>query len=531
MSKIADYLRKLINGEVLSSEDILNNYSSDASILEIKPQFVVFPRSTTDVRKIFRMVWQLGEQGKKLPVTARGSGTDLTGAAIGSGIIIAMPEHMNKLIELDTDKNFVVVQPGMSYSALQTVLYSHGRFLPPSPTSVNKATIGGSIANNSGGYKSVKYGNTKAFVSELEVVLANGEVINTKRLSKRELNRKKGLTNFEGEIYRQLDGLIVDNAGVIAQSKLNVTKNVAGYNIADVKQKDGSFDLTPLFLGAQGTLGVVTKAKLRIIRHQPKSTVALVMFPDIDKCASSLSNILSLSPSAVEFIDTSTLKLIESHYPNALNHVYKDSEPKTTLIVEFDDANARTQQRKAKRLVKLLSSTADEIKLSNKPEEIAEIWQVRESVDLLWYIGHNKRALPLINDAVVSPDKVGETIKALDRISEKLHIDLPIYGHIGDGNINVAPMMDLKALGDRQKIFKLADEYYKFIIENGGSITGELGDGRIRGAYLEQQYGEVVYRLFKDIKSIFDPHTIMNPGVKIDVSRNDVIKNLSSTRL
>lgn len=528
MNKIADYLRKLISGEVLSGDETLDRYSTDASILKIKPQFVVFPRNTTDVRKIFRMVWKLGEQGKKLPVTVRGSGTDLTGAAIGSGIIIAMPEHMNKLIELDTDKNFVVVQPGMSYSALQTVLYSHGRFLPPTPMSITKATIGGSIANNASGYKTVKYGDTKAFTRELEVVLANGEIINTKCLSKRELSRKKGLTNFEGEIYRQLDGLIVDNANTIAQSKLNITKNVAGYNLADVKQKDGSFDLTPLFLGAQGTLGVVTQAKLKIIRHQPRTTVALAKFSDIDKCVASMSKILALSPSAVEFIDTSTLKLIDSHYPNALNHIFEEGGLKSSLIIEFDDINTRTQQRKAKRLIKLLSDISDDIRISNKPDDIAEIWQVRESVDLLWHINHSKQALPIINDAVVSPDKVGEVIKFLNLISEKLHIDLPIYGHIGDGNINVAPMMDLTSLGDRQKIFKLADEYYKFIIENGGSITGEFGDGRIRGTYLEQQFGKKVYQLFRDVKSIFDPHDTMNPGVKISTDRETVIKYLKN---
>src|SRR3989344_654106 len=223
--KAAHYLQEHLTGEVLTSVDARRYFSTDGSVFSLMPSLVVYPQNENDVRKTARFTWQLAERGRVIPITARGSGTDQGGAAIGSGIIMVFPAHMKRLVELDSKNNTVVVEPGMNYGKIQQTLHTHGRFLPPFPASMDYSTVGGAIANNSGGEKSVKYGTTKDYVKELRVVLANGEIIETRRLSKREFSKKMGLISYEGEIYRALDTLIEENQEVLSRARPNVSKN------------------------------------------------------------------------------------------------------------------------------------------------------------------------------------------------------------------------------------------------------------------------------------------------------------------
>jgi FAD/FMN-containing dehydrogenase len=208
MSKIAHYLQEHLLGEVTDSLEVRRFFSTDASILQIMPSVIVYPANENDVRKTARFSWQLAERGKILPITARGGGSDTSGAAIGSGIIMVFTAHMNRILQLDPKKEFVTLEPGITFTALQQTLYTHGLFLPPYPASSAYATLGGSLANNAIGEKSVKYGDLAHYVEKLSVVLANGEVIETGPLNKRELNKKLGLATLEGNIYRGIDALI-----------------------------------------------------------------------------------------------------------------------------------------------------------------------------------------------------------------------------------------------------------------------------------------------------------------------------------
>src|SRR3989344_189336 len=279
--KAAHYLQEHLTGEVLTSVDARRYFSTDGSVFSLMPSLVVYPQNENDVRKTARFTWQLAERGRVIPITARGSGTDQGGAAIGSGIVMVFPAHMNRIVDLDSKNNTLIVEPGINYGKVQQTLQTHGRFLPPFPASTQYSTIGGAVANNTGGEKSVKYGVTKDYVNELRVVLANGEVIEAKRFSKRELSKKMGLTTYEGEIYRALDTLIEENEELLKGLRPNVTKNTAGYNIWDVKQKDGSFDLTPLFVGSQGTLGIITEISFKTAAHSSGSTVIAAFCDDL----------------------------------------------------------------------------------------------------------------------------------------------------------------------------------------------------------------------------------------------------------
>lgn len=527
MNKVANYLQEHIVGEVLSSAGVRKYFSTDGSIFEVTPSMVVYPKNVSDVRKIARFSWQLAEKGHVLPITARGRGSDQGGAAIGKGVVMVFPAHMNRLLELDTKQRLARIQPGINYLAFQEAVRTHGLFLPPYPSSIDYATLGGAIANNAAGEKTVKYGDTRKYIEGLEVVLADGELIQTTRLSKRDLNRKKGLTNFEGEIYRQLDGLITDNWDLIQQhAELpGVSKNSAGYALSQIKRKDGSFDLTPLMVGSQGTLGIVTEAIIRLETYIPKTTLMVICFEDLAEADKAVAEILKLQPSALEMVDKHLLETIGRISPNRLKGLIEPPYPEIVLLCEFDDEHK--QATKAKRVEKLLKDYRTSYKTSDDYEEQQKLWSIRHSAAaLIAYADDELKALPMIEDGVVPRDRLQEFITSIYALFEKYHLEVALWGHAGDANLHMQPFMDLSKLGDRQKVFKIMDEYYDLVLKLGGSTAGEHNDGRLRGPYLPRVFGDEMYQLFQDVKKIFDPYNMFNPGVKIDVNREEVAKML-----
>lgn len=523
MKKVAQYLQEHLVGEVITSPDAREYFSTDASIFRLTPQIIVYPRTENDVRKSARFAWQLAERGRAIPITARGLGSDQSGAAIGSGIMLVFPAHMSKILVLDSSKGNIVVQPGLNYGRLQQTLHTHGLFLPPYPASLDYSSIGGALANNSAGEKSIKYGVMKDYVRQLRVVLANGEVITTGRLSKRELNSKKGLATFEGEIYRAIDGLIEDNRELVEKSYLKLRKNTAGYDIWNVKDKNGGLDLMPLFVGSQGTLGIITEARLDVESFNPQTTLVLGMFDDLDKAAQAILKLDRLEPSALELVDKKLLDFVEETNPPQLSDVLKKPYPEIVLLIEFDDNNRRIQLKKSKKALSILSELAINAKATQDEQEQEDLWKIRHSAaSVSWYSDTSKRALPIIEDAVVPLEQIAEFFKKVYSVFDKIGLDYSIWGHAGSGNFHIQPLLDLNEVGDRQKVFKLMDIYYKLVIELGGSITGEHNDGRLRAPYVKMQYGEEVYKLFEKIKQIFDPFDILNPGVKMNSDIHDI---------
>jgi FAD/FMN-containing dehydrogenase len=526
MNKIAHYLQEHVSGEVITSSDVRRHFSTDASIFQITPTVVVYPRNEGDVRKILRFTWQLAERGRIFPITARGSGTDQTGAAIGSGIILAFPAHMNRILELDSKSGIVVVEPGINYGKLQQALLTHDRFLPPYPSSIEYTTIGGAVGNNSGGDKSIKYGTTVDFVKSLKVVLSNGEVIKTKRLNKRDLNKKLGLTNFEGEVYRQIDSLIEDNQQLVDGLNLSVTKNVSGYALNQVKRKDGSFDLTPLIVGSQGTLGIVSEITLTTELRRPTSTLMAIAIDDLKVMEEIILEIRKFPelPSIMELVDDNLLKLVQEHDPNLITDVVKEPIPKFILLVEFDNPSEHVQKRLSKRLVKLLKHYQVPYQMETDPERKDNLWKIRHStVAVLAHVDTAGKPVPIIEDGIVPPEQLAKLITGIHGLFSKHKIPIAIYGHAGDAHLHLRPLIDLKSIGDRQKVFRLMNDYHSLIISLGGSITGENGDGRLRGPYLSSQYGTDTYEMFVKVKKIFDPYNTLNPGVKIDAKIENIL--------
>jgi FAD/FMN-containing dehydrogenase len=525
MSKVAHYLQEHVLGEVITSAALRQYFSTDGGVFTVTPSVVLYPRNENDVRKTARFTWQLAERGRIIPMTARGRGTDQGGGAIGSGIVMVFPAHMNHISELDGKSGVITVQPGINYGHLQQTLHTHGRFLPPYPASFEYSSIGGAIGNNAGGEKSIKYGKTRKYVRSLRVVLANGEIIQTGRISKREVNKKLGLASFEGEIYRSLDKLYEENQDLIKADPINVTKNSAGYDIWDVKNKDGSMDLTPLLVGSQGTLGIVTEAELSTEAYNAQTTLIAAAIDDIQIAEQIALELRALSdkPSAIEVVDQNLLEFIDKHNPNLLKDVVQKPFHKLIMLIEFDNSNDRLQKRMTKKAQKILDRYEISYQTEREVDRQNELWNIRRSAAVV--IAHNEgnlKALPIIEDGVVPPDKFQEYLEGIYNLLDKYGLKVAIWGHAGDANLHMQPFLDLSEVGDRQKCFRLIEDYYQLVIGLGGSTSGEHSDGRLRAPYLPQLYGQEVYALFQRVKTIFDPHGTLNPGVKINVSLDDI---------
>jgi FAD/FMN-containing dehydrogenase len=516
MSKIAHYLQEHLVGEVTDSMEVRRYFSHDASILQITPAVVVYPAGENDVRKTARFSWQLAQRNKILPITARGGGSDTSGAAIGSGIMMVFTTHMNRILSLDPKKEFVTLEPGITFGNLQQTLYTHGLFLPPYPTTSSYATIGGGLANNSIGEKSVKYGPLGKYVEKLSVVLANGEIIETGPINKRELNKKLGMTSLEGDIYRGIDGLIEESYALLKDEKarMRALHNRAGYNLFDVKKK-GSFDLTPLFLGSQGSLGIITEATLRLIRHNPLAELAVLSLNNLSELHDILPRIVDLNPSLCEMINKAAVAQITRINPNQLRGLLDNPTAEIHLIIEFDDGKEAAQKKSLKRLGKLTEKAGGHLMVAANNEERDKVNKLRRAVATLFLDTRgNAKAVPVAEDVSLPLDRLTDFLHQVIGIYSKAGLEPAVWGHAGDGIVRMHPMLDLGQIGDRQKLFKVADMVYNTALTMGGSITGSAGDGRVRAPYLGHVYGKEARDVMWQAKKVCDPFGILNRGVK-----------------
>lgn len=530
MNKIASYLQQHLSGEVLTGESVLDLFSTDASPLQLRPHMVVYPRSTNDVRKVARFSWQLAEKGHVLPITSRGGGSDQTGAAIGSGIVMAFTAHMDRLLEIDTKQRLVRVQPGLNFKSLQETLFTHGLSLPPQPSSYAYSTVGGAIANNASGIRSYKYGAMREWVDKLEVVLANGEVIETGRIGRKEVERRKGLPTMEGELYRAIDGVISDYTEQIeATAQLNVARNNAGYELAAMCDKDGSIDLTPLFVGSQGTLGVITEAILRVAPHSPESHTVLALFESDESVADAAELADQFSPSSMEMLSSQALGFIQTEFEaDPLTAFFEGvDKPVAAIFVEFDEAGTRARHKKAAKLEKRLQELGAVTYASDDYDEQQKIWALRTSTSaLLAHERGGKMALPVANGAMVPAAALPQFTSELRGILEKHHIEPLLWGHVGEVGLQAGVFLDLRKLGDRQKLFKLNQEYAELVMRLGGTITGISGEGRMMAVHAPLQYGADMANAFREVKKAADPHGTLNPGVKLDVGAKELTELL-----
>lgn len=527
MNKVATYLQSHISGEVLVSERVRQHFSTDASILTIKPSIVVYPRTTNDIRKVARFSWQLAERGHVLPITARGNGTDLTGAAIGKGVIVSLPTHLNRILELDTKQKLVRVQPGVNFKSLQETLHTHGLFLPPAPESYEYSTIGGAIANNATGPRSYRYGDMSAWVDRLEVVLANGEVIQTGPISKRELSKKLGLPTLEGELYRAVNAVLCDNQETLNTyaSAVRVDMDNVGYALGSLRRKNGDIDLTQLFVGAQGTLGIITEAILRVESYVPTSSLTVAAFPTIDEALEAAEKLADLRPSALELVDAELFSFVGKHNNIVLpSELLVDGRLGTLLFIEAHNMSDKALNRFTKQTAKILARYTTSYLSASDYEQREKLWSYRyATAAFMGFDVGGKAAAPIMQNVSVPTPALHQFLIDTKQLCKKQHVEAAFWVHVLSGEVIAMPLLDLGKLGDRQQVFKLMDEYFRLVIKLGGSVAPSGGEGRLRSPLAKLQMGTDLVAVFEQLKLAVDPHSTMNPGVKGGTSQKDLV--------
>ena len=529
MSKITTYLNEHLAGEIISSGPELAAVSVDGSVLSKRPEMLVSTANTSDVRKVARFCWQLAEKGHVLPITARGNGTDMTGAAIGSGIILSHAKYMNRIVGIDPGQRLIHVQAGAPYQGVKMALSTHkGLTLPNESFDGTTGTIGGAIASGVIGHMNSRYGSIGGSVTQLEVVLASGEVLQTVRLSKRELNAKKGLQTMEGEIYRRIDNLITDNQEMILSLAAKKVRDSSGYsNITRVKNKDGSIDLTPLFVGSQGSLGIITEAIVKAQFARQELTAVLVSYSDISDALSAVDAAAAMKATSIELIDGRLLKRA------ALQGKKRDFAPEESftgglVVAIYDDFGEKARNKSAKKLYQQLQKTSSPASLTVQNFSLADLAGIKSILSLACKPVETSIVTPSLFRGIWLPhDQIDVFLADLKQIEKSHNIQLPVYADIKSGLIDVLPIMNVTKISDRQKIIKLLSEFADMLPKYGGSLSGQGGDGRIKAAVVTKNIRGELLELYKQIKEIFDPHNILNPGVKQQVPAKDLVAQLN----
>lgn len=538
MEEFVNALNKAgFKGEVDNAPETLELYSHDASMFELKPKLIVKPLNEKDVEVIVKLASKLKKDLPSLSLTARSAGTDMSGGAINESVIVDFLHHFTKIE--DVSSGSAHAQPGVLYRDFEPETLKHKALMPSYPASRDLASIGGMVNNNSGGEKSLEFGKTEDFVTELKFVFADGLARTVKPLNKAELDKKMEQKDFEGEVYKNLYDLIDKNYDLIKSAKPKVSKNSTGYNLWDVWDRDsGIFDLTKLIVGAQGTLGFVTDIHFRLVPMRPHSGLLVLFMKDIDDLGEVIPKVLESHPATFESFDDATLWLSIRFMPSfkkmlglkrflhLLITLIPDGLqllrgiPKLILMVEFNGESEAEVRQKVQALHKELNKHRARYEINGFEEDPSEgksekFWIMRRySFQLLRSKVKDKHTAPFIDDFIVPPKNLTVFLPKLRAIIKKYKLMATIAGHMGDGNFHVIPLMKLEDKADRRKILPAMKEVNNLVLKYGGSLSGEHNDGLVRGPWLKMMYGNEVLNLFKKTKQIMDPEAIFNPHKK-----------------
>jgi len=526
-------------GELDSSQKTTEFYSHDASLFELVPEIVAFPKDSKDVQQIVKFVNANRPKNPGLNITARGRGTDMSGGAIGQSIIMDVSKHMTKLIKVSSRQ--ATVQPGMMYKDFEVQTLKKGSLMPSYPASRDLASVGGMISNNSGGEKSLEYGKTDNFVTHLKMVLSDGKEYEVKPLNRAELVRKMAQKDFEGRLYKQTFDLLEKRYDEIQAAKPQVSKDSTGYHLWNVWNRDtGIFDLTKLFVGAQGTLGLITEGTVKLVPNREHSGLLVMFLRDIKDLGDLINKVLKHKPASFESFDDSTLLLTIRFMPYFLKmlglkkfvwlliNLIPDGLqllrgiPKLVVMVEFNGHTEDEVRAKIQNLHRELKSKRARYEINGFEEDATEgksekFWIMRRhAFNLLRSKVKDKHTAPFIDDFIVPPARLPEFLPKIRKIVRKYKLFATLQGHVGDGNFHIIPLMDIEDPKERAKLEPCMKEVNNLVLKYGGSISGEHNDGMVRGPWLEAMYGREVLGIMKEVKRIYDPENIFNPKKKTD---------------
>lgn len=523
MGKIAKYLNQLIVGNVFDTPEILESYSTDRSVLKIKPKVVMFPESTEDIRKLMRFFNQIAAKDIPVSVTARGAGLGEGGECLSNGFIIST-EKLNRMLEIDPRERLVRVQAGMTLKELNTALSVSGLTIPIGGH--ENETIGGLISNCPADPYSGKYGGIYNFVERIEVVLANGECLQTMRFKKYALAKKVTEKSFEGEIYQKIVKLIKNNEKYIEELGED-RKSLAGYpSIAKVAKKE-TVDLMPLFFGAQGTLGVISEVILRAVPLRKRPVRAVVTFKEIAPAVRFMEAIKNLQPREINLYD---LKIVQEARETGknLDGVIRRLEDGFVVFLSFDE-KGNYYLRKLSALKEKMPRNVKFILESLKNRQILNEFENA----LTSYLNGTKvgERVPILTDFYLPGRNLENFLKDLKVLEEKLGLDLAIFGSYSNSVYNLRPCFNLEEENFNKKAATLLRAGAYVIDRQEGFLTGGTPEGRLKAVVTNTKMLESEKNLYEDIKKIFDKNGILNPDVKLGASSKFTLTHFRNTTL
>ncbi|HMQ01776.1 MAG TPA: FAD-binding oxidoreductase [Candidatus Doudnabacteria bacterium] len=526
-------LKQTFKGEIKTDSETLTKFSRDASIFEIRPAAVVSPQDSADVKALVKFAAEQKAQHPELSLTARAGGTDMTGGSISESIIVNV-EHLNNITNLTATS--VETGSGVFFRDLEPKLIAKNVIMPAYPVSKAWCAVGGMVGNNAGGEKTFKYGQIKNYVEQLKVVLADGNEYTIKPLSEAELKAKLNQTDFEGQLYKKIFELIQTNYRLIQKAKPTTSKNSAGYFLWDVW--DGqTFDLTKLFVGSQGTLGIITNIKWRLVPIERGRQLIVFYLHDLKLLGEIINHVNELVPESFEIFDDQTFRLALKYWPEMIKRMkgsrlkllrqflpdmwlwLRGGLPKLVLLAEFTAPTQTEAVVLAETAAKNLKEHFNlPVRICRTFEELQKYWTMRrESYNLLRQHNARKVSAPFIEDITVHPDQLPKFMPELNAIIKRYpDFVSTLAGHAGDANFHIIPLIDLSTEQHREQIIQMSNEVFALVKKYDGTITGEHNDGLVRGPYLSEMFGPEVFALFKQVKQIFDPNNLFNPHKKTD---------------
>lgn len=531
-------IESLIQGEVDDSAETKQNFSHDASMFELTPELVVAPKDSQDIQKLVSYVAEHKRHDSTLSLTVRSGGTCMSGGSINQSIILDMNRHLTAIGKISD--RIANAQPGVFYRDFEEATLKNDVLMPSYPASRDLCTIGGMVANNAGGERSLQYGKTEEFVKSLQVVFADGREYTVKPINKAQLIKKVAQEDFEGRLYKRIFRLVDENYDTIKSAKPGVSKDSTGYHIWDVWDREtGIFDMTRLIVGSQGTLGIVTDITFRVVKAPKHSGTLVIFLRSIKDLGKLINSVMEYKPATFEGFDNYTLMLSFRLFANFHKRIgwwntiklgirlipdalmLLRGIPKMVLLVEFQADTEEEVATKVHEFREGLSSYKHQALFEEDETEAksAKFWIMRrESFNLLRQKIKDKHTAPFMDDLVVPPSVLPKFLPEIRRVINKYKLLATIAGHMGDGNFHIIPLMNIEKASEKAKLEPAMKEINAIVLKYGGSLSGEHNDGMIRGPWLEAMYGKKVLGYFKEVKQIFDPQNIFNPHKKTDAS-------------